>query len=229
MGRSDLKSRSVFRGCLSWTKKSSSRRGGFSTGAAQNINSTGKLKAVVLGAPGIPAQDKGTTLSMRLKSGDWMATSFRELNIGDRAIIEELHKQWFPIRYNSNFYDEACGGKYRTICCVNEQGGIVGCLIGQFVSEDEADDAKGVLPPNKSFFGRKRILGQVLTIGVVAQYRGQRIGEKLLSRFAAICHQLPSCGAIFLHVLTTNTSAIRLYERFGFVQVSLLRSVLRRC
>jgi Acetyltransferases len=59
---------------------------------------------------------------------------------------------------------------------------------------------------------------ELTLIGILAEYRGMGIGEKLLGEALKAIS-----GEIYLHVQTTNLPAIKLYEKFGFVKDKLIR------
>ncbi|KAI3436413.1 hypothetical protein D9Q98_005830 [Chlorella vulgaris] len=57
----------------------------------------------------------------------------------------------------------------------------------------------------------------ILTLGVLAPYRGLGAGTALLERcLAHVASQLPEVQQAVLHVQTNNEEAIRFYQRFGF-------------
>ncbi len=57
-------------------------------------------------------------------------------------------------------------------------------------------------------------------LAVAASYRGRRIGEQMLALVQQIARQRGACK-LTLEVLSGNQSAIRLYERYGFVSFQL--------
>lgn len=62
-----------------------------------------------------------------------------------------------------------------------------------------------------------------LGIGIIRDYRGLGLGSKLMQQ--ALAHA-PRAGLekVELQVYTTNTRAIELYKKFGFVEEGLLRN-----
>ena len=65
----------------------------------------------------------------------------------------------------------------------------------------------------------------ILTLGVVSKYRRKGIATILIDKLIDNVQSNPmleDCRAIYLHVLTTNTSAIRFYRRLNFVCHKLL-------
>lgn len=59
-------------------------------------------------------------------------------------------------------------------------------------------------------------------MGLLPEYRGQRLGSKLLS---AVLDHSKNFGLekVELNVYTSNTSAIALYKKFSFEQEGLIR------
>lgn len=56
----------------------------------------------------------------------------------------------------------------------------------------------------------------IMTLGVLAPYRGSGIGSLLLQRSLDACKEDPAIEEAYLHVQTSNEDAVRFYERFGF-------------
>ncbi|CAA2933524.1 N-alpha-acetyltransferase 50 [Olea europaea subsp. europaea] len=55
----------------------------------------------------------------------------------------------------------------------------------------------------------------IMTLGVLAPYRGLGIGTKLVSYVLDLCAK-QNIGEIYLHVQTNNEDAINFYKKFGF-------------
>lgn len=61
-----------------------------------------------------------------------------------------------------------------------------------------------------------------LGMGLLHEYRGQGLGSKLLN--AVLAHsKIFGLEKVELHVYTSNTAAIRLYDKFGFEREGLIR------
>ena len=63
---------------------------------------------------------------------------------------------------------------------------------------------------------------ELLRIGVRPEFRGQALGFEILSAFLEEIGEL-SGATCFLEVASSNTAAIRLYERAGFREISRRR------
>lgn len=62
--------------------------------------------------------------------------------------------------------------------------------------------------------------GEILNFGILPDYRRQGLGEKLIeSSIKLLCQQ--KVETILLEVRKSNTPARRLYEKFGFKEISL--------
>ncbi|KAG8077210.1 hypothetical protein GUJ93_ZPchr0007g3238 [Zizania palustris] len=55
----------------------------------------------------------------------------------------------------------------------------------------------------------------IMTLGVLAPYRGLGIGSKLLNHVLDLCEK-QNVPEIYLHVQTNNDDAIAFYKKFGF-------------
>ena len=79
---------------------------------------------------------------------------------------------------------------------------------------------------------RKRRL-YIMTLAVLAAYRGRGVGSQLLESLLEFCRQDSKIGGISeiaLHVQISNQDAIRFYtdKKFGFVQGELVENYYRR-
>ena len=63
-------------------------------------------------------------------------------------------------------------------------------------------------------------LVNVHDLAVLGNYRGRRVGERLLAQVEAIARGQGACK-LTLEVLSGNQSAMRLYARYGFAQYEL--------
>jgi ribosomal protein S18 acetylase RimI-like enzyme len=69
----------------------------------------------------------------------------------------------------------------------------------------------------------------IMTLAVLAAYRGRGIGGQLLQRLLDYCTAEASIIEIVLHVQASNTDAIRLYtDRFQFTKGELVENYYRK-
>lgn len=78
---------------------------------------------------------------------------------------------------------------------------------------------------DKGFCGNHR--GHIISFWVQPTYRGQGIGKKLIQNLQDFA-QLRGIRKLYLHVTTTQESAIKLYESLGFEKVGLLEENTRQ-
>ncbi|KAK9852365.1 hypothetical protein WJX84_005547 [Apatococcus fuscideae] len=107
--------------------------------------------------------------------------------------VKTLHSAIFPVRYQARFFrDSLLVGPLNQVALVSQQ--VVGCIISRI-------EEGGKL--------------HILTLGVLAPYRGGGIGSTLLQRTLTQASQ--TLQEAFLLVHTSNTEALRFYQsRFGF-------------
>eukprot|EP00585_Thalassiosira_rotula_P020208 CAMPEP_0196208540 /NCGR_PEP_ID=MMETSP0912-20130531/9099_1 /TAXON_ID=49265 /ORGANISM="Thalassiosira rotula, Strain GSO102" /LENGTH=114 /DNA_ID=CAMNT_0041483343 /DNA_START=37 /DNA_END=381 /DNA_ORIENTATION=+ len=63
-----------------------------------------------------------------------------------------------------------------------------------------------------------------MTLGTSRKFRRCGLGSLLVERVVdVIREEREECGALYLHVITYNLGAIRLYERMGFARVKEIK------
>ena len=68
-----------------------------------------------------------------------------------------------------------------------------------------------------------------MTLGATEEYRKQRLGTKLVEDCLSMVKQVPTCGGVYLHVITYNTAAINFYEKLGFYRIEEIKGLLFMC
>ena len=148
--------------------------------------------------------------------------TYRSILAEDKCKIQELHEQFFPVRYSPEFYENAVRGTgIRNLplfsVVVLQDKRIVGFLLAQFFPLGWAEDKEALDIYNKE----KQIMDPevmyILTIGCIPEMRKQGLASKLVNMCVEHSANNPKCGAVYLHVLTSNQAAIRLYERNLFI------------
>ncbi|GMH10826.1 hypothetical protein Nepgr_012667 [Nepenthes gracilis] len=111
--------------------------------------------------------------------------------------LKKLNVALFPVRYNDKYYADALASgdftklAYYSDICV----GAIACRL------------------EKKESGAIRVY--IMTLGVLAPYRGLGIGTMLLNHVLDLCTK-QSISEIYLHVQTNNEDAINFYKKFGF-------------
>ena len=171
----------------------------------------------------------------------WQGFEYRLISPEDHDRIKALHEECFPVRYSDSFYRNACmgqgfrGGSLYTCLCVEQATKlVVGFIIAQVQPENEVEDTGllGVrLSPNvvSSETGRAvesdasvRQVCYILTLGLDNAYRRAGLGSRLLEYCIAYARSNRNCGAVYLHVIHNNPSAIAFYKRNDFLQLRSL-------
>ncbi|KAK9141600.1 hypothetical protein Syun_011000 [Stephania yunnanensis] len=111
--------------------------------------------------------------------------------------LKKLNTALFPVRYNDKYYSDAIAAAeftklaYFNDICV----GAIACRL------------------EKAENGAIRVY--IMTLGVLAPYRGLGIGTKLLNHVLDLCPKRNILD-IYLHVQTNNEDGINFYKKFGF-------------
>jgi ribosomal protein S18 acetylase RimI-like enzyme len=163
---------------------------------------------------------------------------FRTIEPSDRIAVQRLHEAWFPVNYGDDFYDDLVAGRPTSfgepfyscvVATTNSQtesdeeactlrhntSDIVACVIGTFLNTSRLPDTlQTLLVSDKRRYSR---LFYIMTLGSTQRRRGwgTTLVQLCLDRAMRDAH----CGAVYLHVLTKNYAAIRLYEKMGFTRV----------
>ncbi|XP_053675484.1 N-alpha-acetyltransferase 60 isoform X1 [Anopheles nili] len=147
----------------------------------------------------------------------------------DLEEVRTLCQDWFPIDYPLSWYvDITSSTRFFALAAIYNFS-IIGLIVAEIKSYSKLNKEctfffsqdRGILPES---MGREAEIGYILSLGVHRKYRQNGIGSLLLD--SLINHlttaERHKVKAIFLHVLTTNRTAILFYERRGFVLHSFL-------
>jgi ribosomal protein S18 acetylase RimI-like enzyme len=134
--------------------------------------------------------------------------------------LRKINTASFPIQYNENFYHDILK---RNNASLNKFAyykefivGAVCCRIEDVQDKKDCEEKKQ----------KKRLY--IMTLAVLAAYRGRGIGSKLLQSILDYCGTV-QVDEITLHVQISNQGAIRFYtERFQFEQGDMVENYYRR-
>jgi ribosomal protein S18 acetylase RimI-like enzyme len=98
---------------------------------------------------------------------------------------------------------------------IEEEETIVSCLVGSFVHASRfSRHLRSLLLPDST---RYRRMFYIMTLGTITAHRQMGLGSAMVEYVeSSLVQQDPTCGGIYLHVITHNKAAIRFYERLGF-------------
>ncbi|KAJ7519348.1 hypothetical protein O6H91_20G035200 [Diphasiastrum complanatum] len=177
-----------------------------STGLMDNFEEIGLIPSIV--APGL------STISQP------PAIVYRPIRPSDLEVLREIHEALFPIKYEMDFFLNVVHGRgilswaaidtSRSDCQGDELVGFVTARVVK-VTESEEADLLGY-----EVFNMERTLIYVLTLGVVKSYRHHGIASALILEVIEYASSLPTCRAVYLHVISYNRSAILFYKKNSF-------------
>ncbi|KAK6912656.1 GNAT domain [Dillenia turbinata] len=111
--------------------------------------------------------------------------------------LKKLNTVLFPVRYNDKYYTDALSsGEFTKLAYYSD------ICVGSIACRLEKKES-----------GAVRVY--IMTLGVLAPYRGLGIGTKLLTHVLDLCSK-QNISEIYLHVQTNNEDAINFYKKFGF-------------
>mmetsp|Transcript_6171 Transcript_6171/g.11685 ORF Transcript_6171/g.11685 Transcript_6171/m.11685 type:complete len:332 (-) Transcript_6171:520-1515(-) len=95
---------------------------------------------------------------------------------------------------------------------------LIGCIIGGFYHAQKIQDEKLRDKLIRNFNRHSRVF-YIMTLGTTQSFRKHKLGTKLVKDCLEMVQQVPSCGVVYLHVITYNRAAIQFYERLGFYRI----------
>ncbi|KAL1278051.1 hypothetical protein QQF64_024724, partial [Cirrhinus molitorella] len=132
--------------------------------------------------------------------------------------IKVLCGEWFPIEYPDSWYHDITSNKKFFSLAATYRGGIVGMIVAEIKSRTKVHKEDGDILA--SSFPVDTQVAYILSLGVVKEFRKHGIGSLLLDSLKEHISTTAQdhCKAIYLHVLTTNNTAIHFYENRDFKQ-----------
>lgn len=150
------------------------------------------------------------------------AVQLRFLSPDDLEEVKNLCTEWFPIEYPDNWYrDVTSNEKFFSLAAIYDRK-IIGLIIAEIKAHVNCkQEDHNILSPH---FPIATQVAYILSLGVVQNYRRNGIASLLLENLISYLTAADEswCKAIYLHVLTSNSSAIRFYERRSFQMHSYL-------
>ncbi|NXX98562.1 NAA60 acetyltransferase, partial [Centropus bengalensis] len=136
----------------------------------------------------------------------------------DIDTVKQLCGDWFPIEYPDSWYRDITSNKKFFSLAATYRGSIVGMIVAEIKSRTKVHKEDGdILASN---FPVDTQVAYILSLGVVKEFRKHGIGSLLLESLKDHISTTAQdhCKAIYLHVLTTNNTAINFYENRDFKQ-----------
>ncbi|XP_057603291.1 N-alpha-acetyltransferase 60 isoform X1 [Hippopotamus amphibius kiboko] len=144
--------------------------------------------------------------------------SLRLLCHDDIDTVKHLCGDWFPIEYPDSWYRDITSNKKFFSLAATYRGAIVGMIVAEIKSRTKIHKEDGDILA--SSFSVDTQVAYILSLGVVKEFRKHGIGSLLLESLKDHISTTAQdhCKAIYLHVLTTNNTAINFYENRDFKQ-----------
>lgn len=140
----------------------------------------------------------------------------RFLSPADIPEVKKLCTEWFPIEYPDVWYQEITSNpKFYSLAATYHSRiiGLIVCEVKQKsrLNKEDAD----ILAP--CFSGSIQV-AYILSLGVVVDFRKHGIASLLLDNLLSFLTTKEhfDCKAAYLHVLSTNHTAIHFYEKRNF-------------
>ncbi|KAJ6360437.1 hypothetical protein OIU77_004453 [Salix suchowensis] len=145
---------------------------------------------------------------------------YRPIQPCDLEILERIHADIFPIRYESEFFQSVVHERdivsWAAVDRSQPNGHsdeLIGFVTARIVlaKETEIGDLLRYDPSKPD-----QTLVYILTLGVVESYRNLGIARSLIRQVIKYASSVPACRAVYLHVISYNVPAIHLYKKMSF-------------
>ncbi|KZP34724.1 acyl-CoA N-acyltransferase [Athelia psychrophila] len=132
--------------------------------------------------------------------------SFASITPGNIGTLRKINGVVFPIKYSEKFYQDVLLPELEDFCKLVYYNDVpVGTICCKMETKDEQTNL------------------YLMTMGVLAPYRGRKLGSESLELIfaAASAKKEPTISHVYLHVQVSNADGRRFYERHGFKEVGL--------
>lgn len=161
-------------------------------------------------------------LAVPVPLGNHLELQLRFLGPANIDTVKALCRTWFPIDYPDTWFQEITSNPRFYSLAATFQGSIIGLIVAE--TKELRQLAKEDRTILATCFNKLTKVAYILSLGVREEYRKQGIASLLLENLVAhlTSDSLLEVKAVYLHVLTTNSQAIRFYEQRGFLAHSFL-------
>ncbi|XP_072022108.1 N-alpha-acetyltransferase 60-like [Amphiura filiformis] len=134
----------------------------------------------------------------------------------DVAEVKKLCAEWFPVEYPDSWYkDITSDSRFYSLAAVVENK-IVGLIVAEVKTRIRCHrEDFNIL---SATFPSSTQVAYILSLGVVQEHRRKGIATSLLQSLISYLtsSERANVKAVYLHVLASNTTAIRFYEKHNF-------------
>jgi len=178
--------------------------------------------------------------------GRELKVEFGRINQDNIEQLRKVNLACFPVQYQEKYYNDVAESKGEGLCKFAYWNGfVVGAACARLEplhhkggdAETQDDEKKGDSgngnANDEGGDGKKRIY--IMTLGVLAAYRGRTIGAQLIQSILDYFEEsmdspeLKDVTEIALHVQISNDDALKFYEeKFGFEKGEMVENYYRR-
>ncbi|MEN2975189.1 MAG: ribosomal protein S18-alanine N-acetyltransferase [Candidatus Caldarchaeales archaeon] len=149
-------------------------------------------------------------IGLELGSGNYFVV--REASEEDLLAVININRICLPENYTYSFFETILRLYPKSFLVAEVDGKIAGyimCRVERIFSK----------------FQKLRIVkaGHVISIAVLPEYRRMGIATSVIKNAMKILREEYGCSEIFLEVRISNTPAINLYEKLGFIKVDRIK------
>lgn len=151
---------------------------------------------------------------------------FRFLNIHDIDEIKLLCRYCFPLNYPHYWFTLITSDQRFFSLAALVDNKIVGMLVAEIKCKCQVQE-QGSASILASSFGPDTHIAYIMSLGVHPFYRRKGIASELIKKFlneVSVGNSIMKVKAVYLHVLTSNLSAIQFYKGLNFRRLHYLRS-----
>lgn len=154
--------------------------------------------------------------------------AYRPIRPSDLEVLEKIHGELFPIRYEAEFFHSVVNGRgivswgaVDRAQPASQNDELIGFVTARVViaKESEIEDLIRFESPKSD-----ETLVYILTLGVAESYRNIGVASSLIREVIKYASSITTCRAAYLHVISYNNPAIHLYKRMSFHCVRKLDS-----
>lgn len=152
-----------------------------------------------------------------MKASHRSSIAFRSIRPSDIDVLEQIHTDIFPIRYESEFFQNVVNGRDIVSWAAvdrsrpNQSDELVGFVTARIVLAKESEISDQIRSSKSD-----QTLVYILTLGVVESYRNRGIASSLIREVIRYASAIPTCRGVYLHVISYNNAAIHLYQKMSF-------------
>ncbi|XWS58726.1 hypothetical protein CRYUN_Cryun08bG0059400 [Craigia yunnanensis] len=145
---------------------------------------------------------------------------YRLIQPSDLEILEQIHSDVFPIRYESEFFQNVVNGRDIVSWAAvdrsrpnGQSDELIGFVTARIVLAKDSE-IEDLLRYDSSKVDQTLVY--ILTLGVVDSYRNLGIATALIRKVIKYASSIPVCRGVYLHVISYNNPAIHLYRKMSF-------------